>query len=403
MVIPMGFVTFEPEESTKNLIPNGLLFLHRKDTMNALSSLLGGVAIGALLGAGGVWIAKSQQSPKPQPLPTAQQSTPNMSTAPTDSQPLFELDGKVYTDKDLGTEIQSQAYDIRFESYERLANTLTQYALQKSLAKEKGKDQVEPLPRLDELVDVAPPSDEEAKSLYESNKSRFPEGTTFEQLRPDIDRYLKNQKLSDQIRNKSEELKSSQRFRLVMAMPVAPKVNIDITTFVAKGPSSAANTLVEVADYLCPHCQAAYGEIDQIVKELGNKIRFVPVPYSLRNESLSGSLARGAYCAKQLGDESFWKYHEAAFRVARTKGWKISDPDSKDPVLEVAKEAQIDVAKIDSCLPTPEAAAFVTSTSNAMQKVGVTGTPTFFLNSQKIQVTGKPLREAITSQIVSSH
>jgi len=371
--------------------------------MNALSGLAGGIVIGALLGAGGVWVAKSQKTTPPQPAPTAQPSLPNAAISQAETQALFELDGKVYTDKDIGTEIQSQTYDIRFEAYERLTNTLTQYALQKSLAKEKGKDQSDPLPRLDELVDVAPPSDEEAKSLYEANKSRFPEGTSFEQLRPDIDRYLKNQKLSDQIRNKSEELKNSQRFRILVAMPVAPKVNIDITPFVAKGPSSAANTLVEVADYLCPHCQAAAIEMDQIVKDLGNKVRFVPVPYSLRNETLSGSLARGAYCAKQQGDEAFWKYHEAAFRVARTKGWKISDPDAKDPVLEVAKEAQIDAAKIETCIPTPEAAAFVTSTSNAMQKIGVTGTPSFFLNGQRIQVSGKPLREAITSQLVSSH
>jgi protein-disulfide isomerase len=374
--------------------------------MKVVSGLLGGIVVGAVLGAGVVWIVKSPGSIKPAPIAvsTSQSATPASSPLPnSDGQALFELDGKIYTDKELAAEVQSQAYDIRFESYERLGNTLTQYALQKALAKDKGKEAVEPLPPLEDLVEVGPPSDEEAKSLFEANRARFPEGTTFEQLRPDIDRYLKNQKLTDLIRSKSDELKSNQRFKVLLQAPVAPKVVIDISPFAAKGPSGAANTLVNVADYLCPHCQVAAVEMDQIVKDLGDKVRFVPIPYSLRNESLSGSLAAGAFCARQLGDESFWKYHEAAFRIAKTKGWKITDPASKQLVLDVASEAQLDKVKIEACLGSPEATAFVANTSKAMQKIGVTGTPTFYINGQKIQVTGKPLREAITSQMVSSH
>lgn len=374
--------------------------------MNSVTGLIGGIVVGAALGAGAVYMVKSTKSLPPSPslsttTPPSQLATTQNPTS--DSQALFELDGKTFTEKDLGAEIQSQAYDIRHESFERLSSTLTQFALQKSLAKEKGKEAIDPLPPLDELVEVGAPSEEESKSLYESNKSRFPEGTSFEQLRPDIDRYLKSQKLNDQIRIKSEELKTSQRFKLLITSPVSPKVTIDISPYSVKGPASAANTLVQVADYLCPHCQASAAEMDQIVKDLGDKVRFVPVPYSLRNETLSGSLARGAFCAKQQSDEAFWKYHEAAFRIAKTKGWKMTDPDSKDPVLEVAKDSQVDVAKIESCLTTPEAVGFVVSTSKAMQKIGVTGTPTFFLNGQKIHVHGKPLREAITGQLVSSH
>jgi protein-disulfide isomerase len=375
--------------------------------MNSVAGVIGGLIVGATLGAGAVYVAKSPKATAPTPTPSSSTPAAQSAASPTnttnDTQVLFELDGKPYTEKDLGAETQAQTYDIRHESYERLATTLTQIALQKSLAKEKGKESSDPLPPLEELVDVGSPTDEEAKSLYEANKARFPEGTSFEQLKPDINRYLKSQKLSDQIRTKSEELKASQRFKLLLPAPISPKVTIDISPFTAKGPASAANTLVEVADYLCPHCQAAAEEMDQIVKDLGDKVRFVPVPYSLRNETLSGALARGAFCAKQQGDEAFWKFHEAAFRIARTKGWKITDPDSKEPVLEVAKESQVDVAKIESCLATPEAAGFVTATAKAMQKIGVTGTPTFFLNGQKIHVHGKPLREAITSQMVSSH
>src|SRR6185503_11819576 len=146
------------------------------------------------------------------------------------------------------------------------------------------------------------PTDAEMKAVFEQNKSRLPPDTSFEKIKPDIERYLKNQKLGEALRAKNEELKAKNRVAILMPMPVAPKVDLNVAGLPVKGPATSQNTLVEVADYVCPHCQATQPEVEQLVKDLGDKMKFVPVNFSLRPDGLSGTLARGAYCARQQGD-----------------------------------------------------------------------------------------------------
>ncbi len=142
-------------------------------------------------------------------------------------------------------------------------------------------------------------------------------------------------------------------------------------------------------------------EIEAVMKESGDKVKLVAVPYSLRPDSLSGALARGAFCAKQQSEELFWKYHDSAFAAARTKGWKATDAEAKEPVLEVAKTAGVDEAKFDTCLASDEAKAFVTTTASAMAEAGVSGTPTFFLNNRRLQLRAGQ-KDAVLGQIKAS-
>jgi protein-disulfide isomerase len=318
---------------------------------------------------------------------------------------LMQLDGANYKESDLPPEIRSNLYEVKEEAHNRVDGILNQFGLQLALAKEKGKaTNMDSLPPFDQLLDAPAPTEDEMKTVYEQNKARLPPDTPFEKIKPEIERYLKNQKVSEALKAKNEEFKAKNRLVLLTPAPVAPKVNLNLAGYPGKGPA-ASPTLVEVADYLCPHCQATEPEAEAALKDLSDKVHFVAVSFSLKPEGLSGALARGAYCAHQQGEDAFWKYHVTAFSTARTKGWKTSDPDSKDPVLEVAQAAGIDKAKLETCLGSPEAKAYVDTTVETMHKAGVNGTPTFFMNGRKLQMSqGKSLKDNIVdSMAAASH
>ena len=158
--------------------------------------------------------------------------------------------------------------------------------------------------------------------------------------------------------------------------------------------------MVEISDYLCPHCQQSYPDVKAALKELGNDVKFVQINFSLRPSKLSGSLIEGAYCASQQGDEQFWKYHDAAF----AKKWgTMNDGADLAKAEEIGKEAGLDAAKLKECLNGEGAKKFVTETNEVVSSLGVTGTPTFFVNGRRLAHShGTPLasqiREAISSK-----
>lgn len=318
---------------------------------------------------------------------------------------VMELDGTKYKESELPADVRGTLFEVKEEAANRQESVLNQFALQFSLAKDKDKNaKADALPPLDQLVDVPAPSEQEMQALFDANKARLPPDTTFEKIKPEIEKYMKNQKVSETLRAKNDEFKAKNRVKLLTNRPTPPKVDLDLKAFPAKGGASAPK-LVMVADYLCPHCQATAPEVEATVKDLGDKINFVAVSYSLRPEGLSGTLARGAFCARQQGDEAFWKFHATAFQTGREKGWKQTDPDAKEPVIEVATASGIDTAKVEACLGSPEAQAFVKNTVDAMQKAGVSGTPTFFMNGRKLPLQpGKSFKDLVTQSMqAASH
>jgi protein-disulfide isomerase len=352
--------------------------------MNTAAGIVGGLVVGAALGYGVATMNKG-------------------GARDTVDAVVLEMDGTKYKEADLPADIRASLYDVKTDAHDRQTGILNQFAMQYAIAKDKDKNtKIDALPALEDLLQAPAPSAQEIQAVYDANKSRLPPNVTVEQVKPEIERYLRNQKLSEAMRQKSEEFAVKRRYAIVVPEPQAPKVALTLDAYAAHGPAGSPNTLVEVADYLCPHCQQSQPEVEAVVKELGDKIRFVHVPFSLRPDGLSGTLARGAFCARQQGDESFWKYHEKAFATAKEKGWKASDAEDKAAVVQVATAAGIDGAKLEACLSSPEAQAFVKNTTESMHKAGVSGTPTFFLNNRRLSLSSKPLKLAITIGLQST-
>ena len=89
--------------------------------------------------------------------------------------------------------------------------------------------------------------------------------------------------------------------------------------------------------------------------------------------------AQAAECAADQG--KFWEYHDLLFD--KQNGENVGT-FTKEKLLGYAKDLGLDMAKFEPCLKNDETLQRVAADTDEGRKVGVTGTPTFFIN-------GKPL------------
>lgn len=350
--------------------------------------LVGGLAVGGTVG----YIAGNQQGKK------SAISSLKVGSSDNGNEVLFLFKDKTYTKQDLPSADQSRLYSIEHDGFHQKEGFLKEFAMRLALADAKGQAKdLASLPNLEALLDKPTPSDEELKKFFEENKERLPPNTKFEEIKPRLVQFLTNQKMAEVFQNKWAELESNSVIKLLAAKPVAPIVSLPIEKFPQLGKADAKHTLVEVSDYLCPHCQSMHPEVKKLVASLGDKIKLVQINLSLRPGQLSGSLAEGSYCAQEQGNDAFWKYHNTAFEG----NWgTMGEPANADKATEVAVKAGIDKEKFAACMASGKGKAFVQETSEIASSIGVNSTPTFFLDNRRISLEkGNSLNEAVLEQI----
>lgn len=369
---------------------------------NSIGAVVGSLVLGTLIGIGGTF-AVTKGGFKKSGSGSSAGETCSVDGVGGGSADLFTVDGKTYTASDLPTDSQDVYFQVENQAYRGKKDFLEDVALRIALAKEKNPAaDMASLPPLTELLSLPQPSEEEMKEFYKKNEKNLPPGSTYEQLKPQLKQFLGSRSLSSEVSKKVTELEKAGRLKFAFAEPVPPRVELPVGEYPSKGNEKAAVTLVEVSDYLCPHCRSVKPEVDSILSEMGDKVKVVQVNFSLRPTGLSGYLARGAYCASKQSADFFWKYHDKAFAVPLDAQQNVS-PDANKEFLKVAveagKETGADVKALEGCIESAEATDFVNKTNQVFGGKGVSGTPTFFLNNRKLVLAGKSLRESVIAAV----
>ncbi len=278
------------------------------------------------------------------------------------------MNGQDVKRTDLPPAIQQTIYDAEIKAYETnlemIDNAIFEMHVDK-LAKEKNKT-------LDEIAEqelkVKEPSEKEIKKFYNENKDKiiYPLEFAKEQV--------KNEIIENETKNKRAEIiqkiKSKNNFKLSLARPQPPVFNIPIDGYPFLGPENAKFTLVEFADYQCPHCRAAHPGLKNIVKKYPKEFKLVYIDFAVNRSGISKLVAQGAYCARK--QNKFWEFHDAAFQ---TKA-----PLTKESPMEIAKRLKLDLKSFEPCSKSPEAIAFVEKGKAQGDAMGIAGTPGIFLN-----------------------
>lgn len=172
----------------------------------------------------------------------------------------------------------------------------------------------------------------------------------------------------------------------------APKSKIEtvLPTDMVLGKADAPVTLVEYASVTCPACAAFNTQIIPDVKakfiDTGKvKLIYREFPTSPANYSIIGSvLARCA--AEKSGPEAYFLITDALFRNQQT--WVSKD--ARAELTKIVAQAGMDEAALDACVKREELIKIVNENARAgSEEYDVTGTPTFFLNGEKLTVRSK--------------
>jgi protein-disulfide isomerase len=345
--------------------------------------LVGGVCLGL---AGGVAVASAVMKGPSRANVTGATAADALAAG---NAPLFEIDGKVVTRETLPADVQDQLFQIQSQMHEATTATLKEIGLRMALAADKKIDTKngQALPELKTLVEGKKVSEAEMLAFFEANKKQLPPGTTFDQVKPQLEMYMQGQQSGEQVRQEIAKLEDKGRMKLLVRAPVAPFVKLDLAGLPSRGTEGAKVVIVEASDYLCPHCRHAVEDVEKVLREYGSKVRFYQANYALRPAGLSGVLVRGAHCANKQGNDQFWKYHEKAFAVPLEAANPISPNTEKayaDTALKTAQDAGLNAAEFEKCLASEETKKSVEAANAKLTAVGVTGTPTFFVNNRKI-------------------
>lgn len=147
-----------------------------------------------------------------------------------------------------------------------------------------------------------------------------------------------------------------------------------------KGSPNAPITIVEFSEYQCPYC-ARYveGTYAQLWEEYGDQIRYIFRDYPLPFHQHAQKTSEAARCAGEQGD--YWGYHDLLFK--NQSDW--SAQTSIDSTLEgYAGQLGLDAGQFSDCLSQGKFTQAVKDDFAFGQKVGVSGTPSFFINGRML-------------------
>ena len=147
-----------------------------------------------------------------------------------------------------------------------------------------------------------------------------------------------------------------------------------------KGAEDAKVTIVEFSEYQCPFCKKYVDETYvKIMTEYGDRIRYIFRDYPLPFHQHGQATAQAARCAGEQG--GYWKYHDKLF--AEKDRWATQE-DSTEILISFSRELGLDNISFRDCLTSGKYAQAIKDDFALGQKVGVSGTPTFFINGRKL-------------------
>lgn len=136
---------------------------------------------------------------------------------------------------------------------------------------------------------------------------------------------------------------------------------------------------VEFLDFECEACGAAHPVIEDLREKYGDRVTFVVRYLPLHSNSVNAALA--AEAAKEQGE--FEAMHDKLFETQTE--WSHSETSQEKTFTGYAKELGLDMKQYRADLKDPALMERIEQSKKDAQDLGVTGTPTFFLDGEKFE------------------
>jgi protein-disulfide isomerase len=164
---------------------------------------------------------------------------------------------------------------------------------------------------------------------------------------------------------------------------------IDVTGRPTRGAKGAKVTVINFDDFECPFCSRMHQTLfPQLLKEYGDRVNFVYKDYPLVEiHPWATHAAVDANCLAAQNGDAYWDFADYIHSNQRdvsnekTPGARFAAID-KMTLLQGEKH-KVDAEKLQACIKAQDESAVKASMKEA-EGVGVSATPTMFINGEKI-------------------
>ena len=292
-----------------------------------------------------------------------------------DSQKLAEVDGIVIRQAEIDRSGGKQLQNLRQQLYLLERQKLEEYIGATLLSREAKDRNISVTTLLEQEVNakVSAVSEEDIRAFYESNKARI--GVELDKVHDQIRDYLHEQKTTGRKNEYFKVLRSKAKVTTFLKPPPIQRADVPITGAPFKGSEKAPVTIVKFEDFECPFCKTVQPTLAAVLKKYDGKVRLVHKDLPLEQIHPQAQLAaEAARCAGEQG--KFWDYHDALYGNSPKLG--------AGELKSYAKQVGLNAAPFDQCLASGKYKAAVQKDLAEGAQLGVTGTPSFFINGREI-------------------
>lgn len=151
--------------------------------------------------------------------------------------------------------------------------------------------------------------------------------------------------------------------------------NISVEGSPFMGPENAPVTLAVFDDYECGYCAKMEAVFSQLLAKYPRDVKLVIKQYPLRNHPNARQAAIAVLAAHKQG--KFWEFHSQVFANQTELSTTKLD--------QIAESFSLDMTRFRKDLLSPDVLSMIVRDVREGQKIGVSGTPTVYLNGKKVK------------------
>jgi protein-disulfide isomerase len=308
--------------------------------------------------------------------------------AQDDSSVVAEVGGVKVTMAELEQEESAKLLSAHYQYYQAEIKALDEL-IDKKLIEQKAKS--EHL-TVDQLVDrdikplVKDPTDDQMQVFYEGLDTDQP----YEAVRGKILEKIRELRTEKARAAYARALRTESTVYVTLA---PPRVDVAVESAQMMGPKNAPVKVIEFADYECPYCQKVSPDLRKLQTEFGDKVSFTYRDFPLPMHARAEKAAEAARCAGEQG--KFWEFHDELFQSKELDFGQLKVH---------AQALNLDSTRFNKCLDSGDEAAAVAQDRKEGVRLGLTGTPSFFINGHFLSgaVDYATLRKIVAQQLAES-
>ncbi len=203
-----------------------------------------------------------------------------------------------------------------------------------------------------------------------------------------LSQYLVERNALAQNKNQQEEIIG----KILTKFKAEKKHDIHIPDYPWYGAEDAPISIVEFSDFMCPACSRVAPILKNLTRQFPGKFKIMFLNYPLDMTCNTGmtrqmhpgacELAQGVHCAAQ--QDKFWQMHDIIF------AHRLHRADTQ-LTIELAGKIGMDKKKFSECMKKKETSRAIVKQIEEGDRLGVTGTPTLFINGKKYRAAAHPL------------